>query len=196
MTFQSSDRHAKGALRSLMLARRDQLPAEARAAASAQVVARAAAGLVQLARGAVLGLYAAKGSELDLRALDEVARQRGHAVAYPRVVRGQPWLEFALAEPTELVEGAFGLREPAPRAERVALERVAAFFVPGLAFDERGGRLGWGRGYYDSTFVQAPSALRLGVAFECQVVERVPCAAHDVLLHELLTEAQGRRFGV
>lgn len=196
MTIQPSERLAKSALRARMAACRDALTEPARAQGAAQVATRADEVLARLPAGAIVALYCAKGSELSLIEVDALARRRELLVAYPRVVRGQPWLDLALATPTDLVAGPFGLREPSERVPVLEAARVAAFFTPGLAFDPHGGRLGWGRGYYDSTFLRAPHALRVGVAFECQVVERVPRAAHDVLMHELLTEAGGRRFGV
>ena len=60
--------------------------------------------------------------------------------------------------------------------------------LPGLAFDRAGGRIGWGRGHYDATFAAAPSALRIGLAFERQVVEQVAREAHDEALHIIITE--------
>ena len=71
----------------------------------------------------------------------------------------------------------------------IALSDIAAFAIPGLAFDRAGGRVGWGRGYYDATLAAAPQALRIGLAFECQIVESVPHDPHDVRLHYVVTEA-------
>lgn len=191
----ASERPAKSALRARMVACRDQLVARQRAAAAAAVAVLGESLVAELAPGSVVGLYAAKGSELDLGPLHEAIRRAGHLTAYPRVVPGQAWLELALAEPAELVPAAFGLREPAPRAPRVALADLAAVFVPGLAFDEHGGRLGWGKGYYDATLPQAARARRIGVGFECQIIERVPRAAHDVPMQAILTEAKVRQVG-
>ncbi|HEX5061643.1 MAG TPA: 5-formyltetrahydrofolate cyclo-ligase, partial [Kofleriaceae bacterium] len=70
------------------------------------------------------------------------------------------------------------------------LSEIAAVFVPGLAFDRAGGRIGWGRGYYDVTLAAAsPAALRIGLAFECQIIEHVPREPHDAALHYVVTEA-------
>jgi 5-formyltetrahydrofolate cyclo-ligase len=193
-----SERNAKAALRAQVLARRDQLSDEQRQAAGAVVSARAEAALQELAErapGAIVAVYDAKGTEVSTRAIDARARQLGLRVAYPRVVRAQRWLAFHLASPEALALAGFGLREPAEASPEVLLSDLRCFFVPGLAFDEAGGRLGWGRGYYDNTFARAPRALRIGLAFECQVVDRVPLAEHDILLHELFTEARARRFG-
>lgn len=189
------ERPAKSALRARMVACRDRLPAEQRAAAAVAVASLGEALLADLPRGSVVGLYAAKGAELDLRPLHEAIRRAGHWAAYPRVVPGQARLELAVAEPDELVPAPFGLREPSPQAKQVALVELAALFVPGLAFDEQGTRLGWGKGYYDATLPHAIKAHRIGVGFECQVVERVPRAAHDVSMQVILTEAKVRQIG-
>src|SRR5437867_2990352 len=69
------------------------------------------------------------------------------------------------------------------------LPAIDAFVVPGLAFDRAGGRVGWGRGHYDATLAAArPDALRIGIAFECQVIDHVPHDPHDALLHYVVTE--------
>ena len=66
---------------------------------------------------------------------------------------------------------------------------IAAFVVPGLAFDRAGGRLGWGRGHYDATLAAAsPAALRIGLAYERQLVPQVTREAHDMALHIIITE--------
>lgn len=189
------ERPAKSALRARMVACRDQISAERRVAAAEAVADLGGALLSDLPRGSVVGLYAAKGAELDLRPLHEAIRRAGHLVAYPRVVPGQARLELAVAEPGELVPALFGLREPSPRAGRVDLAALVALFIPGLAFDEQGTRLGWGKGYYDATLPYAINARRVGVGFECQVVERVPRAAHDVPMQVILTEAKVRQIG-
>lgn len=203
MTTSSPERNGKAALRAQVLVRRDRLSEEERRSGSAAICARAEQHLTSLAEqqpGAVIAVYSAKGSEVDPLAIDVRARQLGLRVAYPRVVRAQRWLSFHLVTPEELVLAGFGLREPslestAGLAQPIDLSDIRCFFVPGIAFDDAGGRLGWGRGYYDITFARAPRAMRIGLAFECQLVERVPLAEHDILLHALFTEAQVRRFG-
>ena len=172
-----------------MLARREALTAEVRAAGSAEIARRAAALVTALPAGGTIALYAAKGSEVDTAALDAIARAHGRVV-YPRVVATERRLAFHAVPPDQLVPGKFGLREPTadPRTQ-IELAAIDAFVVPGLAFDRAGGRIGWGHGHYDATLAAAASALRIGLAFECQLVEAVPRAPHDMLLHAVITEA-------
>jgi 5-formyltetrahydrofolate cyclo-ligase len=100
---------------------------------------------------------------------------------------------FAEARLDELVPGSYGLREPPASAARVELSEIAAFVIPGVAFDRSGGRIGWGRGHYDATLTAAPAAIRIGVAFECQVLDRVERDPHDAVLHHIVTEVASYR---
>ena len=182
---------SKRATRQTLRALRDALTADERTAA-AGAIAHGVGALVdaRLAAGDVLAIYEAKGTEVDTHAIAAQARARGIAIAYPRIIAGQRILAFHLATADELVPGALGLREPTTDAPEVALERITAFVVPGLAFDTDGGRTGWGMGHYDATLARAPGALlRIGIAFECQLVERVPRDPHDIPMTHIITEA-------
>jgi 5-formyltetrahydrofolate cyclo-ligase len=161
-----------------------------RATASAAICDAANALLTtRLSPGMVVAMYSAKGSEVDTLQIDEYARKQGWVVAYPRVIAAERRLAFHVVSLDELAPAPFGLHEPNSDAPGVATEDIAAFVVPGLAFDRTGGRIGWGRGHYDATFAAAsPRALRMGLAYECQVIEQVPREAHDEALHIIVTE--------
>lgn len=180
---------SKRVTRRALLAQRDAL-SKAERAEKSQKIAEAADALLEqhTAVGAVVALYASKGSEVSTAEIDAAARARGLTVAYPRVIGdGQP-LAFHPARLDELVPAGFGLREPPPNAPQIELGAIAVFFVPGLAFDRAGGRVGWGRGHYDATLAAAPGALRVGLAYDFQLVDGVPREPHDTLLHIILTE--------
>ena len=99
----------------------------------------------------------------------------------------------------ELVPASFGLLEPVPSVvadpeRRCVPADVDLFLVPGLAFDREGGRIGYGKGYYDRLLGAArPGAVFLAVAFEGQRVEHVPMLAHDVPVHLVMTERSTHR---
>ncbi len=179
----------KPVTRRTLLSRRDALTEEVRAEASVKIAERAAGELAGLEAGKIVGLYATKGSEVETRELDREAQKRGLVVAYPRVVEGTRELEFCIANTDDLVVAHFGLREPAAFERLVKIEDIALFFVPGVAFDREGGRIGWGRGHYDATLVKAdPKARRVALAFECQVVERIEREQHDAKMNAIVTE--------
>ena len=101
---------------------------------------------------------------------------------------------FRLERMDELSLGTWGILEPneALRRSRSEIEigSIDFVFVPGLAFDRRGGRLGHGKAYFDRLLKDArPDATLAAIAFECQLVEQVPMEAHDVWMDLVITEA-------
>jgi 5-formyltetrahydrofolate cyclo-ligase len=188
----STPTSGKPVTRKAVLSLRDGLSAERRAEASARIAERTTA---LLAGRRVVALYAPKGSEVDTRAIDENLRARGARVLYPRIVDDQRVLAFHEVAPEKLVASRYGLREPrADWRNQAGLVEIDAFVVPGLAFDRSGGRLGFGRGHYDATLAAAPAgALRIGLAFEAQLIDEVMREPHDVALHVIVTEAASYR---
>jgi 5-formyltetrahydrofolate cyclo-ligase len=85
--------------------------------------------------------------------------------------------------------GPFGLREPELHCPVVKKSELSCVFVPGLAFDARGMRLGRGGGFYDHFLGEAPPKLpRFGLMFARQRVERLPREPHDQALPAVITE--------
>jgi len=163
------------------------MTADERVDASARICEAALRVLVNVA--GPIALYAPKGSEVDTAPLDEQLRASGRVVAYPRVGGGRV-LSFHSVEIAELAPSRFGLREPSTNAPSIAVVSIAAFVVPGVAFARDGSRIGWGGGHYDSTLAIASSnALRIGLAYECQLVDDVSSEPHDIQLHHVITEA-------
>jgi 5-formyltetrahydrofolate cyclo-ligase len=186
----SDPTEVKPVLRRTVLARRDALAPHEREIASGRIAERVN-DLLSTADCRTVAIYAPKGSEVSTWLIDEHVRATGGRVVYPRVVDHVRVLEFHETVPEQLVTGRFGLHEPrADWRNIVGLIEIQAFIVPGLAFDRRGGRLGWGRGHYDATLVAAsPKALRIGIAFDTQLIDSVARDAHDVDLSHVVTES-------
>lgn len=184
----------KRSLRLLACELRDALPAEARAAA-AEAVARRLASLPELAAARTVLGYAATASEIDPAAALAHLRSLGTRVAYPRV-EGAGALSLRVADPRDLAPGAYGIPEPPPGAEKVPPAEVDAVIVPGIAFDTACSRLGHGAGYYDRLLAGLRSSTTLiGVAFDAQVLDRIPVEAHDVPMDVLVTPSLVIRRG-
>jgi len=140
-------------------------------------------------------LYAALPDELPLGQTLAAARAAGKTVLWPRVLPGG-WMLFARADRVEeLRAGRYGVLEPAPTAVVETLGPDVLALVPGVAFDERGGRLGRGGGIWDRALADARGAVVFGVGYELQIVEWIPREPHDRSLDALLTEVGIRRFG-
>jgi 5-formyltetrahydrofolate cyclo-ligase len=91
---------------------------------------------------------------------------------------------------TEMQINRFGIREPADGPDIKARD-LDVLFIPLIAWDRQGGRLGMGGGYYDrmlETLQDHETPLRMGVAYGFQEVPRVPVEEHDIQLHGLICE--------
>ncbi|GMK42370.1 5-formyltetrahydrofolate cyclo-ligase [Paenibacillus sp. CCS19] len=144
-------------------------------------------------------VYIGLRSELDTSALIEHCWRSGIAVAAPRCESdGATMTPYWIRCWDELMPGAFGIREPNPT---LALRCDAAFvpnmvIVPGLAFDQSGGRLGYGAGFYDRYYDRlrglVPSEtdmpLWAGCCYETQIVSAVPMDSHDARMDAVVTE--------
>lgn len=144
-------------------------------------------------RARTVALFHAMPGEVSTAQLLQAAWSTGRSVVLPVTPPlGQP-LAFRRVQPdTPLVRAHYGALEPGPTAVHVAHAAIDLVVTPGLAFDDRGARLGYGGGYYDRTLpLTGPSVL---LAFACQQVERVPEEAHDVRMHAVVTESGWMRF--
>jgi len=85
---------------------------------------------------------------------------------------------------------AFGVREPAEEdLNFVPPEQIDLVVTPGLAFDRRGGRIGYGKGYYDRLLSRLDSQVpRIALAFDFQVLDTVPQDKNDVRVNAIITE--------
>jgi len=183
---------AKLALRREVLARRDALPADMHAAASAAIAQRVAA-LPQFAAASAVLLTLSFRSEWSTRPLVRAALGAAKAVVVPRVDRHARMLELhSIVDPDrDVVPGHLDIPEPLLTRPRVPREAIDFVLVPGVAFDREGRRLGYGGGYYDRLLpLLAPRAARVAAAFDVQLVERVPAAPHDVRVDMIVTESR------
>jgi len=185
----------KSALRRAARAARDGIAAPARRAAATATAAHIDRELLSsLPAGATVVLYAAKGSEIATDDLAAAALARGLALAYPRIVAGTRRLSFHLAGPGDLRPGTFGIPEPPASAPAIEADWAELVFLPGLAFDRRGVRLGWGQGHYDTTLA-GTDVFRVGLAYDSQLVDEIPDDEHDIPVHMIATEVGLHRPG-
>lgn len=183
----SDDERAQ--LRRTLRRARETVPPE-RARDAAREAAEYLLALPELASVGTVALYAPVHGELDPGPVARDLAARGVALLYPRVDRDARRLTFHRVDDlAALARGNFGIPEPSADAPVVPVHAVDLFLVPGLAFDQTGTRLGWGRGYYDRTLAADPSRLRIGYCYRSQVLDRVPRHPHDLPMHILVTEA-------
>jgi 5-formyltetrahydrofolate cyclo-ligase len=179
---------AKEALRKRYAALRRALSAEARAERAGRA-SELLVGHEAFLRARCVLAYAALRFELDPAAVIARAHALGKQVALPRVdVESGELRMHAYMPGDELSESGFAVREPQPSAPPVAADEVDLVLVPGLAFDVRGYRLGYGKGFYDRLLPSLTRATRVGLAFELSLLAEVPNGEHDVPVDALVTE--------
>lgn len=123
--------------------------------------------------------------EIDLSSLfDRLPRWRW---ALPRVEPGGS-LTFRDSDvPREAHK--FGMNQPVDAGPVIPVSEIDLFLTPGLAFDQTGGRLGQGGGFYDRILSEKrPDAISVGVTVEKRVLDRIPMAAFDMHMDFLATE--------
>ena len=195
----------KAELRRAVIARRDAIELDVRAAKSAAICAR----LVELlgdsdpATPHTVAVYAAMGSEVDPAAFAAAAAERGWQVAYPCMLSasdpaacGQRMCMRAvsagdvstapfIAHPTQAFTAA---DVDSTRFPIVAADTLNMIIVPLVAFDRTGARLGYGGGCYDRYLPTVSESCQIiGIAFDEQRVDRVPTDAHDLPLPNIIS---------
>jgi 5-formyltetrahydrofolate cyclo-ligase len=178
----------KDRLRREGFARRDALD-EAFRDEAVQRIAQRALDLPELKDVNPVGGYWPIRSEVDPRPLMEALLARGQDVALSQILH--PHLSWRLWQPGDvLVKGGFGVREPGPDAPEVF---PRALLVPLVAFDRRGGRIGYGKGHFDRAIAALDAqhpVLTVGLAYAVQEIERIPVEAHDRPLDVVITESE------
>ena len=135
------------------------------------------------------------GSEMATDDIVSSAFDSGKTVVMPRVVASHKNLQLHRVTPeTQFEISRFGIAEPPVSAPPHVPNSVDFVLVPGLAFDRRGHRLGYGGGYYDHLLVDMPRAKRVAIAFDCQLQMHVPTEAHDATIDMLITAATQLTF--
>ena len=140
----------------------------------------------QLARR--IACYVSIENEVDTRTVIQKAIGSSKQVGVP-VTREDRRMDFqAISELNDLRPVHYGLREPVPDPKMVLLPHtIDLILIPGIAFDRHGHRIGSGGGYYDRFLVQT-EAVRIGLSYDFQIIDRVPAEAHDVKMDWIITE--------
>jgi len=129
-------------------------------------------------------LYVSFKGEVDTVELINALYGMKKAVYLP-CVRGDG-IELGLYKgENSLICGAYGICEP---AECTDYESIDVAAVPGVAFDRRLMRVGWGKGYYDRLLAAGRIRKAVGLAFECQLFDSIKAEPHDIPCDMLVTE--------
>ena len=144
-----------------------------------------------------VALYASRVDEFSTRALDHWLAERGIARAVPLIERES--LRFVEVTAQERIhdfpKDRFGIPTPPSTRSEIDLMDCQGVVVPGLAFDSSGGRMGYGRGFYDrclaKTRQRRPQIWRLAMHFDVQLVQKIPMSPWDERIDWLCSSTRG-----
>ena len=182
----------KAVLRARLLAARARLSAAQRAEAG-RAIRDALLDRPEIQMAGTIAAYYSIGAEPDTRSLVYALWKRGSYVLLP-VLRPDGDLDWASYEgPDSLVPGPRGLREPAEPPRGVgAVARADAVFVPALAVDRAGNRLGRGGGSFDRALARVgPLIPLIALVYDDELIDRVPAERHDVKVRAAVSPASG-----
>ncbi|MDQ4050394.1 MAG: 5-formyltetrahydrofolate cyclo-ligase [Thermoproteota archaeon] len=132
----------------------------------------------------VVGAYFAIGSEVMTELIIGRTKMLGKKIALPRV-EGDEIIFYELPLTNTLVKGRFGIMEPPPHDPA---DKIDVLVVPGIAFDKKGNRLGYGKGFYDRLLSSNLTKFSFGLAYSFQVIENLPHEDHDKRLDAIASE--------
>ena len=205
----NAQRQARRQLRRELRARRNAIPPWRRLVLTRRIEA-AVARLPQLRRGAAVGMYSHFGSEVPSTGLRALALRRGCRLYLPTISNFYQYtMDFRRDYGRPMPRNRMGIAEP-KGTPILDIRQLDLVVIPMVGFDAAGYRIGNGAGYYDRMLgARAPERLRaahagaaasappapfwprpllVGVAFECQRLEHIEAAAHDVPLDAVITE--------
>ena len=138
-----------------------------------------------MAEAQTVMLYCSLSDEVDTHGLIDTLYGEGKTVVLP-VVTGEGEMELRVYHGADsLHRGAFDILEPV--GERFTdYESIDLAVIPGMAIDDSGHRLGRGKGYYDRFLVNLPHCYKIGMCFDFQCVEHVPCESTDIAVDEVI----------
>lgn len=181
-------------LRRTILASRDQ-QSQAEILKKSYSIRQSLLTLEQVRDRQTIFVYVSFRSEVATSELIEQLLRLGKTVAVPITRLREKRIDaIRITDPAaDLRPGYCNIPEPTEelcRTNLIAPEEIETILLPGSVFDERGGRFGYGGGYYDRFLARIPAAARIGLAFDLQIVENAPLSAHDQLLDLVVTETR------
>ncbi|OGS18134.1 MAG: 5-formyltetrahydrofolate cyclo-ligase [Elusimicrobia bacterium RIFOXYA2_FULL_50_26] len=156
-------------------------------------IARLVQGLPVYLNAKTVMFYVTHDAEVETGQLMKHAMLDGKNVALPVTDKDSCSLSAARIRSLtgSLAKGAYGILEPRKECSiPVRASEIDLVIVPGIAFDGRGVRLGFGKGYYDRWLSRIPLRKRVALAYSFQVVPRLPKSAHDVPVGTIVTESE------
>ncbi len=133
-------------------------------------------------------LYLAMPKEANVDKAIEVALKEGKEVYVPVCLNAHEMTAARLTSLDDVERGVLNIRIPKEGYQTIEAKSLDLVYIPGVAFDTKGGRMGMGAGYYDRFLHEVPSSRCIGVAWDIQVQEEdIPLEPHDQRMGAIVT---------
>ena len=183
-------RQERERLRAEVLRKRDSLPLGVRSELSRRIV-DCAINWIEANRADAVLIYLSMRSEVETGGLLDYLLTRNKIVLAPVMrMKQRDLTPYRIMDAKrDLVLHPYGMYQPNKETcPPFPLNQIDLIFVPGVAFDPKGYRIGYGAGFYDRLLPQCPQAVWIGLAYEAQIVTDTFPQTWDVPVHHILTE--------
>lgn len=135
-------------------------------------------------------------SEVDTYKFIEHAISEGKTVGVPKIIKKEKYMEvYKITSLSDLESGYFGVMEPIEGCEKISKDNIDFILMPGAVFDEKGGRIGYGGGFYDKFLSDIKESIpKIAIAYELQIVDSVPMEEYDIKIDGIITEKRAIEF--
>ncbi|OAA92120.1 5-formyltetrahydrofolate cyclo-ligase [Clostridium ljungdahlii] len=135
-------------------------------------------------------IFVSYGSEVDTHRIIKKALKQGKNIYVPKVISKEDgMIAVRIHDFSELKSGAYGILEPEDTKSKVEESSIDLCYIPGVAFDKRGGRVGYGGGYYDRFFKKLrEDSQKIALAYRFQVLDEVPMEEHDMFIDGIISD--------
>jgi 5-formyltetrahydrofolate cyclo-ligase len=161
------------------------------AAAYSNIIAAAVKKLPAYEKAGAVMFYMSYGSEVITDAMIAAALEDGKTVAVPAIENPGDGAMIAvkISRIEDAYQSVYGIRQPEVNSEdAIKKDYIDLVFVPGIAFDFEGYRTGYGKGYFDRWLEGIPTEKTIGLAYDCQITDKVPSGKYDLPVGAIMTE--------
>ena len=133
-------------------------------------------------------------NEVDTHRIIEYALHDGKSICVPKVIRDgdkKYMTALQIKSLNDLKPGYFGVPEPCFKTQPIEGGEIDLIFMPGLAFDRTGGRIGYGAGFYDRFLTLLDKCIpKIALAYHYQVFDSIPTDAYDIKVDGIITDQE------
>lgn len=183
-------RELKNKQRKVCLESRKALTSEERKEKSSRICCRLT-DIPEIRNAKTILSYLATYDEADPAEFDQWAQENGKKVAYPVSFSGGIMEAYVPKGADAIETGRYGIKAPVPdKSKKTDPADIDVIITPCMGFDDGGGRLGHGAGYYDKYIPLCSKAATILIAFDCQRQEKIVCEETDRPMDVIVTESK------